>query len=163
MCYYLNLFNALFRVNIYRLFSLTMKSKCTVAGCEIQTPHSKPARQPSLYRSVHWKKQQRNGVIAHRKCLLRKSFSYTSDSFSCLDSFCCVHLQSVSFGKCNTEDSLVVEVKGQNQNFSLDTLAQRESKMLLHLGTVILSCAFYSTTSMWFVKLIHIITHLFVS
>ncbi len=41
MCYCLNLFNALFCVNIYRLFSLTMKSKCTVAGCGIQTPHSK--------------------------------------------------------------------------------------------------------------------------
>jgi hypothetical protein len=26
------------------------------------------------------KKQQRNGVIAHRKCLLRKYSSYTSDS-----------------------------------------------------------------------------------
>ena len=30
------------------------------------------------------KKHQRNGVIAHRKCLLRKSFSHKSDSFACL-------------------------------------------------------------------------------
>jgi hypothetical protein len=30
------------------------------------------------------RKQQKNGVIAHRKCLLRKSFSHKSDSFACL-------------------------------------------------------------------------------
>ena len=34
------------------------------------------------------KKHQRNGVIAHRKCLLRKSFSYTSDSFAWLVGLC---------------------------------------------------------------------------
>ncbi len=35
----------------------------------------------SVHRSAHLEKLQRNGVIAHNKCLLRKSFSYTSDSF----------------------------------------------------------------------------------
>ncbi len=33
------------------------------------------------------------------------------------------------FGQCITEGSLVVEVKGQNQDFSLDTSAQRERKI----------------------------------
>ncbi len=47
--------------------------------------------------------------------------------------FFCLSVCTVSFGQCKTEGSLVVEVKGQNQNFSLDTSAQRERKIIFCL------------------------------
>jgi hypothetical protein len=118
-----------------------------VRGPHAQLPHKsintpRHTRQPSVHRSVYWEKQQRNGVIAYRKCLLRKSFSYTCDSSAwlviaqrkCLlrNSFSYTshssawrrfypprgiikfYVKVVSFGQCKTEGSLVVEVKRQN-------------------------------------------------
>ncbi len=46
--------------------------------------HTRRVDNPVYTEVYTGRKQQRNGVIAHRKCLLRKSFSHKSDSFACL-------------------------------------------------------------------------------